>query len=69
MAQANFNVDEKHIHDYSPVKDSSSNAIVKSSIFTSVIDDDDKEHKGKGLKSFQYKQGDDDKEKWIRVVG
>lgn len=73
VAQANFNVDEKHIHDYSPVKDSSSNAIVKSSIFTSVIDDDDKKSiKGKEAKKvFEYKQGDDDKEKmdkggWIK---
>lgn len=74
VAQANFNVDEKHIHDYSPVKDSSSNAIVKSSIFTSVIDDDDKKDiKGKEAKKvFDNKQGEEsktekmDKGGWIK---
>lgn len=65
VAQAHFNVDERHIHDYSPIKDSSPNAIVKSSIFTSTIDDEAK----KGIKNkrakevFENKQGDDDKEK------
>ena len=65
VAQAHFNVDEKHIHDYSPIKGSSPNAIVKSSIFTSTIDDEAK----KGIKNkrakevFENKQGDDDKEK------
>ena len=73
VAQANFNVDEKHIHDYSPVKDSSSNAIVKSSIFTSVIDDDDKKDikNPNARKVFESKQGDEDAEKmdkggWIK---
>ncbi|GEP74033.1 pLS20_p028 family conjugation system transmembrane protein [Weissella thailandensis] len=74
VAQANFNVDEKHIHDYSPVKNNSSNAIVKSSIFTSVIDDDDKkEIKGKEAKKvFDNKQGEEsktekmDKGGWIK---
>ncbi|WEA53839.1 hypothetical protein PWO95_04605 [Weissella paramesenteroides] len=73
VAQANFDVDEKNIHDYSPVKDSSSNAIVKSSIFTSVIDDKDKKDiKDKNAREvFENKQGDDDKEKldkggWIK---
>ncbi|MCT0485834.1 pLS20_p028 family conjugation system transmembrane protein [Weissella paramesenteroides] len=73
VAQANFNVDEKHIHDYSPIKENSSNAIVKSSIFTSVIDDKDKKDiKDKNArKVFENKQGDDDKEKldkggWIK---
>ena len=74
VAQANFNVDEKHIHDYSPVKNNSSNAIVKSSIFTSVIDDDDKKDiKGKEAKKvFDNKQGEEsktekmDKGGWIK---
>lgn len=73
VAQANFNVDEKHIHDYSPVKENSSNAIVKSSIFTSVIDDDDKKDiKGKDAKKvFDNKQGENKPEKldkggWIK---
>lgn len=74
VAQANFNVDEKNIHDYSPVKNNSSNAIVKSSIFTSVIDDDDKKDiKGKEAKKvFDNKQGEEsktekmDKGGWIK---
>jgi len=74
VAQANFNVDEKHIHDYSLVKNNSSNAIVKSSIFTSVIDDDDKKDiKGKEAKKvFDNKQGEEsktekmDKGGWIK---
>lgn len=73
VAQANFNVDEKHIHDYSPIKENSSNAIVKSSIFTSVIDDDAKKDiKGKDAKKvFDNKQGENKPEKldkggWIK---
>ena len=65
IAQANFNVDEKHIHDYSPIKASSPNAIVKSSIFTSSIDDATKKDiKNKHAKEvFENKQGDEKTEK------
>lgn len=65
IAQANFKVDEKHIHDYSPIKASSPNAIVKSSIFTSSIDDATKKDiKNKHAKEvFENKQGDEKTEK------
>jgi hypothetical protein len=63
VAQANFNVDDKKIHDYSPIQKNSSNAIVKSSIFTDTMDDKAK----KGLKKeardvFTKKQGADNRE-------
>ena len=65
VAQANFNVDEKHIHDYSPIKKTSSNAIVKSSIFTDTMDD--KAQKGikndKAKAVFANKQGESTTEK------
>ncbi|NEZ89040.1 pLS20_p028 family conjugation system transmembrane protein [Weissella paramesenteroides] len=73
VAQANFNVDEKHIHDYSPIKDSSPNAIVKSSIFTSSIDDKAKKEikNDNAKKVFTKKQGSDnaeplDKGGWLK---
>lgn len=64
LAQADFNVKEGNIHDYSPIKKTSSNAIVKSSIFTDTMDDKTK----KGITNdhakdvFNKKQGADSQE-------
>src|SRR5699024_12430865 len=51
VAQVDFKVKEGNIHDYSPIKKTSSNAIVKSSIFTDTMDDKAK----KGIKNKQAK--------------
>ncbi|MFC6177876.1 pLS20_p028 family conjugation system transmembrane protein [Weissella sagaensis] len=72
VAQANFNVDDKKIHDYSPIQKNSSNAIVKSSIFTDTIDDDAKKGmKDKAKDVFANKQGESsikkvDKGGWLK---
>lgn len=72
VAQANFNVDDKKIHDYSPIQKNSSNAIVKSSIFTDTIDDDAKKGmKDKAKDIFANKQGESsikkvDKGGWLK---
>jgi len=65
VAQVDFKVKEGNIHDYSPIKKTSSNAIVKSSIFTDTMDDKAK----KGIKNkqakdvFAKKQGESTPEK------
>lgn len=65
LAQADFKVKEGNIHDYSPIKKTSSNAIVKSSIFTDTMDD--KAQKGikndKAKAVFANKQGESTTEK------
>lgn len=72
VAQDNFNVDDKKIHDYSPIQKNSSNAIVKSSIFTDTIDDDVKKGmKDKAKDVFANKQGEStikkvDKGGWLK---
>ncbi|MFL2019227.1 pLS20_p028 family conjugation system transmembrane protein [Weissella hellenica] len=72
VAQDNFNVDDKKIHDYSPIQKNSSNAIVTSSIFTDTIDDDAKKGmKDKAKDVFANKQGEStikkvDKGGWLK---
>lgn len=72
VAQANFNVDDKKIHDYSPIQKNSSNAIVKSSIFTDTVDDAAKKDLNKrAQKVFDNKQGESsikkvDKGGWLK---